>query len=158
MAITTQTKGTARDREFKNFLESPARGPDFSAREVVVTNGSSDPIPVDPTTRGENKSEYNEISLAGLASGDIISFTVPVGKGVDLKVGECSGENLAIYEIQINGSTRSKKRTWWTEFNADFFLSELNAVAGDVVKIVVENKSNSTSFFNGTLHYNEYDL
>lgn len=156
MPITAS--GTTRDKQNKSYVESPSRGSDWTAQEVYVGNGPSNPIPVDPTTRGTNESTYNEISLDALSTGAIIDFTVPVGKGIDMKVAECSGGNRAIFHIEIDSAKKSQKRTYFTEYNVDFFLSELNATAGQNVKIVVENRSNSSAFFNATLHYNEYDL
>lgn len=128
------------------------------AHRVVIRNDFVNPIPVDPTTRGEPKHEYNESTVAALATGTLIDFTVSVGKGCDLTFVECSGDNLAHYIVEVNGSVVSKKRTWWTAFNADFRLNELNLTAGDNVKIITENESSSTAFFNATLYYNEYDL
>ena len=149
---------TQQTREYNNFVESPTRGPKDTAREVVVGNSSSNPIPVDPTTRGESKNEYNEINVAAFAVGTIVNFTVPVGKGVDLTLADCSGENLAIFSVEVEGVVKGKRRTWWTDFNTAFKLKETNLVAGQNIKINIENKSAHSGFFNSTLYYNEYDL
>ena len=46
MAIQTRSEGTLRDNQRKAYVDSPQRGENFSAQEVVVGNTAADPIPV----------------------------------------------------------------------------------------------------------------
>ena len=150
----TQPK-TIEGREYTKFVESLSR-PQNSAVEVIV--GNTSPIEVDFVEGGELLNSYNEIlSLAGLATDDIVLYTVPVAKELRLQRIDFSGDNKAIYKIDINGSVEAKKRTWYTHYNDSIIFNNLLLVAGDVVKLIVENKTNSTADFNGNLQGKLYD-
>lgn len=137
------------------FILTKAKDKDGNDAQRVLI-GAQDPIPVDPTTRGEAKSIYNEVTVPGLATVEIINKTIGAGLGADLVIANCSGENVADFTVQVNGSDAFKKRTYYTYFNVDFKMEELPLQDGDNIKIIVENRTNSTAVFNATLIYNEF--
>lgn len=142
---------TIEGREHTKFVESPTR-PNESAIEVTIGQGLGDTVKVEFDDAGISINTYNEIlSLGGLASDDLVLFTVPVGKILKLQRIDFSGSNKAIYKIDINGSVQAKKRTWYTKYNDHILFNNLVLVAGDVVKLIVENKTNSVADFNGNL-------
>lgn len=129
------------------------------ARNVVVNNGNDNPIPVDFAPIGEIKSQYGEsTSVAGLGSSTLIDKTIGTDLGTNLLVLSCSGDNKAYFTVEINSQVKRKLRTWFTQYNVSVDLSGEKLVDGDNVKIIVENKSNSTADFNATLAYEEYSL
>ena len=148
---------TSEGREIKRFVESPTR-PDETAVEVIVGNESSNPVPVDPTTRGNPDTEYNEVNSTGLETLTIIDKTIAIGNGTDLVCAECSGDNVAIFTVEINNVIKYKKRTYFTEYNTSIPLIEKNLLAGDNIKVKVENKRNKAASFNATLQFNEYTV
>lgn len=150
--------GAIKDREYSKFVTSPSRGESNTAIEVFVGNTHAQPVPVDPTTRGTPKVIYNEVNSTGLQTITVIDFTIGLSLGVDLTKIECSGDNKAIFLIEVNSSVIKKKRTYYTKFNVDFELKEFPMVAGDNIKVLVENKTNLPASFNATLNYNEYDV
>jgi len=145
--------GNIRDREHRSFVQSPTRGDGKTAREVLVGNGTDSPIPVvDVGISGQMVNSYNEIlALAGSATSDIVLYTVPVDKKLFLRRVTFSGENKAIFKIDLNGDIQAKKRTWYTYYNEDIVFEDIELIAGDVVKLIVTNGTNSVSDFNGNL-------
>jgi hypothetical protein len=158
MAITTKADGTLRDKEDKSYVNSPSRGVPYSAQEVVIGNSVENPVPVDPTTRGTSEAEYNEVQALTGGEITIINLTVPASTEFDLQGVECSGDNIAHFIIEINGSVKYKKRTWWADFNLDIDLTHEVLNVGDNIKVKADNQTNSAAFFNATLKYNEVSL
>lgn len=156
MALIT-AKGTARDKQDKSFVNSPCRE-NFTAQEVVVSNTSNNPIPVDPTTRGTPKFLFNEIVSNGIEEIEIINLTIPVGKNADLNNVICSGENIASYTVLKNDEVIAKKRTWYVNFDTIIPLVEIPVIEGDNIKILINNRTNESALFNVTLNYNEFDV
>ncbi len=142
---------TIEGREFTKFVESDNR-PQHSMIEVVV--GNSAPIEVDVIEggAGETINSYSEIlSLAGLATATVVLYTVASGKKLKLKRLDFSGENRAVYSVDINNSIQAKHRTYYTNYNGEIIFDDLLLVEGDVIKLIVENKTNMTADFNGNL-------
>ena len=122
------------------------------SRNIKVSNTSDNPLYVDFQQSGILINTYNEIlSLAGLASADLVLYTVPVGKKLLLKRVDYSGGNISIYQVTINASVEAKKRLYFTEYNGEFVFEDYLLNAGDIIKLLVENKTNMTADFNGNL-------
>ena len=95
---------------------------------------------------------YGEsLALASLTTTDILSYTVPVGKVLTLQRIDFSSENKSIMEVKVNNITKAKKRTWFVSFDGSFVFENYKLVAGDIVKLTVENKTNSTANFNANI-------
>ncbi len=123
------------------------------AKRVAVCNTGT-PIEVDIVEggAGETVNSYSEIlSLAGLATATVVLYTVAAGKQLQLKRIDFSGENIAVYSIDVNNSIEAKRRTYYTNFNGEIIFNDLLLVEGDVIKLIVENKTNMTADFNGNL-------
>jgi len=146
MAINCSTK----DLENKKFRECPTD----SVEVVVATKICQDDdetIKVEFATSGSPLNEYDEAnSVAGLATETILDYTVPALKKVTLGTVSASGENRAVYKVEINSTTKAKKRSYFTEYNVEFPEFKTKLVAGDNVKIIVENKTNSIADFNAS--------
>ena len=122
------------------------------SRVNYVQNKPDKPLYVTFTTAGTTFNQYGEaLSVAGLASAAIISYTVPINKTFAALVAEVSGTNRAEFIVEVNASTEAKRRTYFTEYNARFELSGMKLVAGDIIKIIVDNKTNSTADFNANI-------
>jgi hypothetical protein len=122
------------------------------SRNIKVSNTADNPLYVDFTEAGESINVYSEIlSLAGLASADLVLYTVPAGKQLKLKRVDYSGGNRAIYQITLNANTIAKQRIYYLDFNGSFEFTDYVLEAGDIVKLLVENKTNMTADFNGNL-------
>ena len=122
---------------------------------VRVGNGSNSPLYVTPTEDTNSLSivEYSEInSVPSSVLTDVISYTVPVGKKLLLSNIEVSGNNLAVYEIELNAITKGKQRTWWGKFNALFGYSNYVLTAGQIVKVKVIHSSSMVGTFNATIN------
>lgn len=146
------TIGAIKDREFSKFVESPTR-PGSAAVEVINSNQSDQPVPVELFQGYESRAIYSELTLPALEDDELIQKTFlkeSVGHSVS-----CSGENVAEFTIEINGSIALKKRTYYTEFNTEFNLSDFVFKPDDTIRILVENKRNSVASFNATLIFKE---
>lgn len=123
--------------------------PDGRAYRVDITN---QPVSVSVLSIGDSLNVYNEaLSVAGLATTTIVDYTVPVAKEVFVKNIEFSGENRAVFSIEINNVIQNKYRTYFTEYNGSVSFKDYKLVEGDNIKIIVENKTNSTADFNANM-------
>jgi len=101
--------------------------------------------------------EYGEVSSVAMsAETTLLTYTVPLGTDFFLHRVEVSGTNLAEYKVKVNSSTKSKKRTWWTQFNETFEFTGsvskgVKLVAGDIVTITALHSSVNLGNFNASL-------
>ena len=113
---------------------------------------------VQPGTQIEEYNEVNSVAAASLTT--IVTFTVPIapaGQVFHLRHVTASGCNVAAFQLEINGVVKAKKRSYWCDFNVDFFFeSETGGsrqlVAGDVVRVRVEHNRPDLSPFNATIY------
>lgn len=94
--------------------------------------------------------------IAGGGSGTIVSYTVPAGKTFNLRHASASGDNIAEYTLKVNGSPLVHKRTWFTDYNAEFFFESNDGGgyvgnAGDIFTLEVSNFRPTPGDFNGTI-------
>lgn len=156
MAQPTAT-GTTRDKQNKSYVDSPSRD-NFTAQEVYVGNNTSQPIPVDPTTRGNTDYEYNEVQALSGGEITIIDKTIVAGVEIDLESVHCSGDNIAHFIVKINDVIKFKSRSYWSDFNSVINLNYKTLGEGDNIKIIADNKTNKSAFFNASLIFNEVTL
>jgi len=139
---------TIEDRNYKNYVECDGK----PTRLVKICQSENETVKVEFSQEGESLNSYNEIlSLAGMASADVILYTVPVGKKLKLQSIDFSGENRAVYSVKNGVNTIAKKRSWLTIFDGNFLFLDYTLEAGEIIKLEVENKSNSTANFNANL-------
>lgn len=101
--------------------------------------------------------QYNEIS--GVPSGvetSVLSVAVPSGQKRIQKI-EVSGDNVAEIRVKVNGSTVSKKRLWWGNFNATFdfeqFINGIKLLAGDTLTVTALHNRPDVGDFEATAWY-----
>lgn len=124
----------------------------------INADGSINVTPLD--SPGSILNEYNEVnSVASGSLTTVISYSV-VSLGY-LQRAIVSGTNIATYEVLINGSPLSKKRTWFNgSLNEEFDFvgqskSGISLSIGDVVSITVIHNRPSPGDFNGSLQIME---
>jgi hypothetical protein len=123
----------------------------FVVVKTVVRNDASDPIPVTFDV-GDPFNLYGSISsLAKSTETNIINYTVPVGKTLFLNGVNCSGENIAVYRVVIDGQEQEKSRSWWSNFNVDMSFNRFEVAAGESVQVKVIHESNEVGDFNAKI-------
>lgn len=137
-----------RDLEYRKFRECPDNSGEVAiATKICQSTGET--VKVEFGVSGVPFNQYGEsLSVAGLGTSTIINYTVPVGKKIVLGTINASGENRAVYTLEINSITQAKQRSWFTEYNVKFDALKIELVAGDNLKVIVENKTNSIADFN----------
>ena len=139
---------TIEDREYQAFKECNGN----PAKRVSVCQEAGESIKVDIGLSGVGFHEYDEApSVLGSASATIVSYTVPLGKVLILRRVDFSGDNRGIYELKLNTTTFMKRRTYYTKFDGKMEFEDQEFAAGDILDLVVENRSTMTGDFNATL-------
>lgn len=119
------------------------------SRKVVVSTPYE---PIDVVFGSNNLNLYNEsLSVAGLDTVTILTYTVPTGKKFKLQSIDYSGDNRSVFTVGLNASVISKQRLYYTQYKGTFEFYNLEFVAGDIIKLIVENKTNNPADFNGNL-------
>lgn len=106
------------------------------------------------TSQGELLNIYDEqASVPSASPTTVTTYTVPLAKSALLKNVAVSGENVAEYEVRVNGSTQDKLRTYFGgnlsalfEFDRGLFLE-----ASDIVTVTVLHNRPSSADFNATI-------
>lgn len=88
-----------------------------------------------------SQSKFGEVlSVASGATSLVVSYQMPVGASGFLQSVEMSGDNIATYDIKLNGVTIARKRTG---FGGSFCeiadFSAMALVSNDLVQIYVFN-------------------
>ena len=101
-------------------------------------------VTVDPNNNNEITYSYNEVSgVVKSVLTTINTFIAPIGKTSFLQRVSAGGSNIAAYEVQVNGLTVEKRRTFFgAALTTDFeFIgsaeSGLELAMGDVVTVKV---------------------
>lgn len=108
-------------------------------REVVSEFGHADAVPSGATVT-------------------IVSYTVPVAKKFFLQRVEYGGNNVATYELLIDGAVQQRERTWFNgplsdEMNFSSSPREgLEIASGKIVLVRVENFRPSVGDFEARIH------
>jgi hypothetical protein len=82
---------------------------------------------------------------------NVISYTIPIAKKFYLNLIQVSGENVASFTIDLNGTTIDKKRTYFTEYNMEFYFKSLKLIAGDILKVKVYHTRPMAADFNAKI-------
>lgn len=102
-------------------------------------------------------------SISSVSNGiltTILTYTVPVGKTDYLSLIEVSGDNMAQFEIYINGILNARKRTSLMEFNEqfDFYVDSeigLSLNSGTILQIMVIQNRPSLGNYEARIVYAE---
>lgn len=88
--------------------------------------------------------QYNEVlSVASGATTSIVTYTVPISQQNILQRVSVSGENIALYQILVNGTPIDSQRTYFGgELNVQFDFTSISNLgtplnAGDIVTVTV---------------------
>lgn len=131
---------------------------DINANEYTRTFIIEVLDPNDVGTGGVIYNIYNKINSAPTDIETLVtSYTVPVGKGFNLKNAMCSADNVAKFIAKINNSTVQVKRATWNSFNPEFDFVEQLLVEGDKIEIFVENNGDTVASFDATIIGGEYN-
>lgn len=110
-------------------------------------------IPI--TDTGIVTNVYNEVT--GIANGiptTLLSYTLPFDQRLERV--SVSGTNIAMYEILLDSSVISKKYTYFGgELNADFNMSALNLLSGQVLEIMVTHSRPDVGDFNSNIIFKD---
>jgi hypothetical protein len=91
--------------------------------------------------------QFQELSIVPGSTGTIITYTAPTGQNTSLQKVSVSGENIARFDVQVNGLTVEVKRTYWGNFNEIFNFMTDSASGGyplnpgDIVTVIAQNYS-----------------
>lgn len=136
-------------REFNKFVESQSRPGEPS---VEVTIGNTDPIPVD-FTPGDVVNTFNSVgAVAASTLTTVVSYTVPVDKVFNLQFIEFGGENIATFEVLIDGVLEGRQRTYFGGPLSGVFLFEgLRVASGLIITLRVEHSRPMSGEFEGRI-------
>jgi hypothetical protein len=127
-----------------NYIEP---NPDGSINVVVESTPSSNQV----------VNTYSQLMVAGGATMQLISYTVPNGDTGILQRGSVSGENIGRYDILINGVIQDTVRTMFGgDLTQMFDFTDgigfgLPLNAGDIVAIQVNNPRSYSGNYNGRI-------
>jgi hypothetical protein len=112
------------------------------ALHVKVGNKNTEAIPVTitnaPTSSATYKNEFNQISAVPTSVETLIhSYTIPVGKVFTLTLVEVGGENVATYNVYLNGVLFAVRRTEFMKLNEEFQFYSTQMIASDIITIKV---------------------
>lgn len=115
-------------------------------------------LTVDPNNNNEIISTYNEITaVVASALTTVATFTAPVGKTTYLQWCSAGGNNIASFQVEINGTTIDKRRTYFgSALTTDFEFkgsaeSGIELAVGDVVRIRVIHERPMVGDFEGRI-------
>lgn len=128
--------------------------PEGKAFRVDVVN---QPIAVNYGERGDVTFLHEDLNITSKNTATILTLIVPAGKIVELENVQASGDGFALYEVQINSNTMFRKRTYYTEYNAEFDLGNYKLIASDDIKVIITNRSGESCDYDTTLTYRIYD-
>ena len=124
---------------------------------LKVNNDGSINVVTSTTASATKYSYFNEVlAVSAGATATLVNYTVPVGKDVVLDRVFVSGDNIAKYELYLNGNLIDKARTYFgSSPNVEFNFYGLKLAVGDVVSAKVVNFRSSVSDFNGRIQITE---
>ena len=134
-----------------------AAGVDVDSGEVEFLNLKDGKLLVygsDATINPEPLNEFAENTVSGGGSGDIVTYTVPTDKFLDLALVSFTGNNIATYSLKIDGTTIEKSNTWFSGplFGRFEFPKNIRLAEGQVVTLSVDNFRTDLGTFSGKIH------
>lgn len=96
---------------------------------------------------------FDEVGpVASSTTTTVVEYTVPTGKTFFLALVEFSGENIATYEVYIDGVRKRKKNTYFGgPLFGDFWFRELEVSAGKKIELRVVHDRPESGLFSGTI-------
>lgn len=137
---------------------------DDGGDELQINSDGSINVVIVPSVSGNSIVRNKYGAVAGLAANTqttVVSYTVPPGRASILQRAVASGENIAKYDVLINGIVQSTLRTYFAGgFNAEFEFTtgQNNGIvleAGDVVLLRVIHQRPQLADFDGRIQIYE---
>jgi len=120
-------------------------------------DGSLNVVIEQDLTANPVKNTYNQVTVASLATMQIVTYTVPNGNQAILQIGAVSGENIGKYDLLINGTPQDTVRTMFGgDLTQRFDFTDgigygLPLNAGDVISIQVNNPRPYSANYNARI-------
>lgn len=127
---------------------------DGSGNTVSFVNGA---LSATLVTAGSAYTTFSEIlAVPSGVTTTILSYMVPPGSTLSLRHATGSGDNIAKYMLYIDSIEIAKKRSWYTDFNVDFFFEAdvnegVQVLSGSVLELTVIHNSAMPGDFNASI-------
>lgn len=134
---------------------------DSDGHELNVNPNGSLNVAVVPATNVSGLVKYAEIpSVVSGAETTIVSFMAIGGRRTFLQKISGSGDNIAKFQVKVDGITIDMKRTNYVGYNVDFqydgqLNSGLEIAPGSTVSVTVIHERPNTANFNAQITYAE---
>jgi len=118
-----------------------------------------DPVPP-PASEfiGELNLFDEDNAVAAASTVDIIDYTVPPSRKVRMRLVDVFGRHKGNYTIVIDGDLVARKETYYTYYETSFDFENFILDEGQNIKVSVENKGPSTTYFNARLRGYQYAI
>jgi hypothetical protein len=147
MSIFNPPKGTREDRDYNAYF-------DFNGKIVRAVGLANYQELADAIAGegGERLLEFGEIfSLASSATTELLNITVPAQEIYVIGNIMCSGNRIAIYEFLVDDVVKARRRTWFSNFNAEFNFTKADFTENINLKVRATNNDSKTGDFEATL-------
>lgn len=113
-----------------------------------------------PPVAGDFVGELNlfeeDLAVAPTTTVTLIDYTVPASRGLRLRIADCFGCNIGMFEVLIDDVRVAKKGTYYTYYETDFPFENYELEEGQNIKIKATNRSATTSEFNARIRGYQY--
>lgn len=130
----------------------------FNIGEVEIKNDNGNPVPTVAVIDYNPIYVYSEISSVPMGIETVIvSYTVPVGKAAKLNLSEMTGNNIAEYSLYVGAIRVAKKRTQYTDLNAQMTFTNVGytLTSGQTISLRVKHLRPSLGEFEANLQIKE---
>jgi len=137
-------------------LKLQAQDGDGNTYDQVFAIYVQDPA---PPVAGDFVGELNlfeEDSVISTDTAILIDYTVPAERGLRLRLAECFGCNIGMFEVLIDDVRVGKKGTYYTYYETAFDFENFEIETGQNIKIKATNRGPNTAEFNTRLRGYQY--
>lgn len=126
---------------------------DTNGNPITSSSGAINVNVINTGVAGVSISLYNEVSSIAMgASSNILTYTVPINQIFTLKRINISSDSISTIELDLNGTTNSKGRITYTQFNLSMIYDSYQVISGTVITLIATNNSlQGVASFNATL-------
>jgi len=138
-------------------LKLRAKDDDGNTYDQVFAIYVQDPA---PPVAGDFVGELNlfeeDLAVGATTEVTLIDYTVPVSRGLRLRLAECFGCNMGMFEVLIDDIRIGRKGTYYTYYETAFDFENFEIKAGQNIKIKATNRGPNTAEFNTRLRGYQY--
>lgn len=112
-----------------------------------------------PPVAGDFVGELNlfeEETILSTATETLIDYTVPVERGLRLRIADVFGCNMGMFEVLIDDVRVANKGTYYTYYETSFPFENFEIEAGQNIKIKATNRGPNTAEFNARIRGYQY--